>query len=351
MSLDPNRSTPVANWPRPLAFVFSGGGAYGATQVGMIRALVQAGITPDMVVGTSVGALNGAMFAAEPILAVDRLTEVWTSMNAHGVFGGRSKFGAVLSAMRNGMMRNSPGLVSPAALQSLIESKLPAENIEQLHIKTAVVATDAQVGQPKLLTRGPIAPALLASAAIPGVFPPVKIDGCFYVDGGVSANVPIRQAVAFGAKSIVVLDANPATMPGTVAQSTVGSVLQASMIMLRNQRADAVDDLVGRHPILHLPQSTPASQSSFDFEDSAALIEAGYLKTREFLSRLPLLIETSPPGSDDAGPTGAGSNAAGAVSSNPSAGGGGQPNGATPPPGQPPHSAWPPPPDSSIKLQ
>ncbi len=295
MSLDSSRATPLANWPRPLAFVFSGGGAYGATQVGMIRALNQAGITPDMVVGTSVGALNGTMFAAEPILSVDRLTEVWTSMKAQGVFGGRSKLGTAVSVIRHGLMRNQPGLASPAPLRSLIDSKLPVTSIEELRIKTAVVVTDAQIGQAKLLTRGQLGPALQASAAIPGVFPPVTIDGCVYIDGGVSANVPIRQALAFGAKSVVVLDANPATMPGVVPTSTVGSVFQASMIMLRNQRADAVDDLMGKHPILHLPQSTPPSQNSFDFENSAALIEAGYHNTREFLSQLPMLTGTSQP--------------------------------------------------------
>lgn len=295
MSLDPSRTTPVANWPRPLAFVLSGGGAFGATQVGMIRALNQAGITPDVVVGASVGALNGAVLAAEPILAVERLTEVWSSMNSLGVFGGRSKFSTALSLLRHGLMRNSPGLASPNALRSLIESNLPVNNIDELRIKTAVVVTDAQVGKAKLLSRGSLSSALMASTAIPGVFPPVSIDGCVYVDGGVAANVPVRQAIAFGAKSVIVLDANPASMPGTVPQSTLGAVLQASTIMLRNQRADAIDDLTGRYPVLHLPQSTPPSQSSFNFDNSTELIEAGYVATRDFLNHLPLLTETSHP--------------------------------------------------------
>ncbi len=333
MSLDPTNSNPVSNWPRPLAFAFSGGGAYGAVQVGMIRALVQAGITPDLVVGTSVGALNGAMFAAEPMLAVDRLTEVWTSMNKSGVFGGKSKVGTALSALRHGLMRNSPGLVSPAALRNLIDTHLPVERLEELHIPTAVVVTDALVGQPKLLSQGPVGPVLQASSAIPGVFPPVKIEGCFYVDGGVSANVPIRQAVSFGARSVVVLDANPASMPGTLPESTIGSVVHASMIMLRNQRADAVDDLVGRHPILNIPQVTPTTQSSFDFANSAALIDLGFASTREFLSKLPVLTDSS---RRHAGPGQAAADTAAA--------------GNDPAHGSPatPHSAYPPPP--GVKL-
>ncbi len=293
MTLDPTNPNPVANWPRPLGFVFSGGGAYGATQVGMIRALVQAGITPDLVVGTSVGAMNGAMYAAEPMLAVERLTEVWSSMRKSGVFGGRTKFGTAFSAMRNGLMRNNPGLVSPEPLRKLLAAHLPAERLEELRIPTAVVVTDALVGRPKILAQGLIGPALQASAAIPGIFPPVKIEGCFYIDGGVSANVPIRQAISFGARSVVVLDANPPSMPGTLPQSTIGSVLHASMIMLRNQRADTVDHMVGRHPILHLPQVTPTTQSSFDFDNSAALIDAGFTNAREFLSKLPVLTDGS----------------------------------------------------------
>lgn len=342
MNPDLTSDSPVANWPRPLAFVFSGGGAYGAVQVGMIRALIQAGIRPDLVVGSSVGAMNGAMFAAEPMLAVDRLTEVWTSMRQSGVFGGRTRFGTTLSAVRNGLLRNSPGLVSPDPLRNLIAGNLPVERLEDLQIPTAVVVTDALVGRPKLLTQGLTGPALQASSAIPGVFPPVKIDGCFYIDGGVSANVPIRQAITFGARSVVVLDANPATMPGTLPQSTMGSVLHASMIMLRNQRADAVDDLIGRHPILHLPQATPPGQNSFDFDNSVALIEAGFEATREFLGRLPVLTDSSrrhpAPADEDVVVEAAENHGSSAPAETP-----------PPPTATSPHSAYPPP-SSGIKL-
>ncbi|MEM7323331.1 MAG: patatin-like phospholipase family protein [Actinomycetota bacterium] len=294
MGSEAQTQSPLQHWPRPLTFVLSGGGAYGATQVGMIRALRQAGIDPDMVVGTSVGALNGTLLAANPILAVDRLTKIWNSLTESGVFGGRSRFGAALSAIRNGLKVHNPGLVSPEALQRLIDTHLPVSAIEELSVPTGIVVTDALVGTPKVLSRGPISPALRASAAIPGVFPPVGIDGCFYVDGGVSANVPIRQAVAFGAKSIVVLDANPGSMPGTLPDSVIGSIVHASAIMLRNQRADAVEDLVGKYPILKLPPSTPPTKNSFDFEDSEALIETGFDVTRDFLRQLPDLTDTSP---------------------------------------------------------
>lgn len=296
-----NSTNPITNWPKPLAFVFSGGAAYGAVQVGMIRALVQSGIRPDMIVGTSVGALNGAMFAVEPMLAVERLTKIWADMPGAGIFGGRTRPGMAFSGLRNLLFGSTSGLVPPTKLRTLIEANLPVANIEDLRTRTAVVVTDALVGRPKILSQGPAGPILQASAAIPGIFPPVKIDGCFYVDGGVTANVPIRQAIEFGARSVIVLDASPASMPGTLPNSTFGSVVHASTIMLRNQRADAVDDLTGRHPILHLPLATPPTQSSFDFTNSVELIEAGFTTSRAFLRDLPSLADASPDRPDRSG--------------------------------------------------
>ena len=293
MDLDSTQSHPLSNWPRPLAFAFSGGAAYGATQVGMLRALDEAGIVPDLIVGTSVGALNGVRYAADPAGAIAALTDLWGSLSGTGVFGGKSRAGTILSALRNGLNRNAAGLCSPEPLRKLIDGNIAVERLEQLTIPTAVVATDALVGAPKLLTQGAIGPALQATSAIPGVFPPVKIEGCFYLDGGVTANVPVRQAFAFGAKSVVVLDASPASMPGTLPHSIFGSMMHASMIMLRNQRADAVDDLIGRHPILHLPQVTPTTQSSFDFDNSFELISAGHHGVAEFLEKLPSLTDAT----------------------------------------------------------
>jgi NTE family protein len=294
MAFDSTVTTnPLAHWPRPLTFVFSGGGAYGATQVGMLRALQEAGIVPDLVVGTSVGAINGARFAADPERAVDDLVGLWETMTRSGVFGGRTRIGRAWSAARHGLRRHSMAVFSPERLRGLIDANFPVERLEDLTIPTAVVATDALVGQPKLLTQGPIGPVLEATSALPGIFPPVKIEGCFYIDGGVTANVPVRQAIGFGARSLVVLDANPASMPGTLPSSIIGSVMHASMIMLRNQRADATEDLVGRHPILHLPQVTPTDQNSFDFGNTRALIELGQSSTRSFLERLPDLTDSA----------------------------------------------------------
>lgn len=284
---------PLANWPRPVAFVLSGGGSYGAVQVGMLRALAEAGIAPDLVVGASVGALNGVRYAASPGDAIDALSSLWRDLGRTSIFGGRTRVGRSWSAMRRFLRRNTPSICSPEPLRALIDANMPIPSLEDLPIPAAVVVTDLQAGRPKVLTRGDVGPLLQATSAIPGVFPPVQIDGCIYVDGGVSANVPIRQAIAAGARSVVVLNANPATMPGTVPDSVAGSVFAASMIMLRNQRADADDELKGKFPILHLPQPTPPDQSSFDFSRSESLIESGYSATRSFLHQLPDLADSS----------------------------------------------------------
>lgn len=293
MTDGPDSTSPLAQWPRPLCFVFSGGASYGAAQVGMVRALVEFDVIPDMVVGTSVGALNGTLFANDPYAAADKMTEIWSSMSRSGVFGTRTRIGTMVNATRNGLRKKSVALCSPEPLSELINTHTPVERLEDLPIPTGVVATDALVGQPKLLSQGPAAKALLASAAMPGLFPPVKIGGCFYIDGGVSANVPIRPAMAFGARSIVVLNANPASMPGTLPNSVVESIVHASQIMLRNQRADTTDELAGRLPILHLPQATPPTHNSFDFDHSAELLGVSYLSSKEFLSQLPDLADTT----------------------------------------------------------
>ena len=292
LSPSPGRG-PLRHWPEPLAFVFSGGGSYGAVQVGMLRALLEAGITPDLVVGSSVGALNGIRYAASPGDAVEALEQVWRSMGRSGVFGGRTRPGQLWSATRRILRRNTSSAFSPERLRALIDANVPALDLNELPVPAAIVVTDALLGRPKALTRGQLGPLLQASAALPGIFPPVQVDGCFYIDGGVTANVPIRQAIDLGARGVVVLDANPRAMPGTIPDSFTGALLHASMIMLRNQRADADDQLKGRLPILHLPQPTPAEQSSFDFAQADELMMAGYSSTRSFLAQLPELADTN----------------------------------------------------------
>jgi NTE family protein len=272
------RSDPFAGWPRPLAFALSGGGAYGATQVGMLRALAEAGVVPDLVVGASVGALNGVVVAAHPDDAADRLDDVWRRIDRRTIFGG-----GALTAVAT-LVRSRASLCRPDLLAGLIGQHVEQETFEGLTVPFAAVATDLSTGEPALLCTGAIGPALLASAAIPGVFPRVEIDGRHYVDGGVSANVPIRQAIAFGAASVLVLDANPAHTTDRPPDRLVPSLIHTVSVMLRSQRAHAVDELAHRYRVVCLPQVTPADMSSFDFRRSAELVEAAHRHTSAFLT-------------------------------------------------------------------
>ena len=169
------------------AFVFAGGGSLGAIQVGMLRVLLSAGVRPDFVIGTSVGALNAGYFAGAPNAeGVGRLEEIWSGMRRSDVFPFTFE-----SAF--GLLRHSGYIVNPSRLRRLIENNLPYAYLEDAMMPVHVVATDVQ-GMPVLLSKGSAIDAILASAAIPGVFPPVPIDGQMLMDGAIATNTPIRAA-------------------------------------------------------------------------------------------------------------------------------------------------------------
>ncbi|MEL6982926.1 MAG: patatin-like phospholipase family protein [Actinomycetota bacterium] len=255
----------LANWPRPLAFVLSGGGAFGSVQVGMLRALRDGGVQPDLIVGASVGSLHGALVATGRPDAVEVLDDLWRGMTRRQLFGGPVTVARSLVRSRS--------LSSFDRLGGLIDLHLRATRFDELAIPFAAVATDALNGEPELLRSGSIKPAVLASSAIPGVFPPVDIDGRHYVDGGVAANVPIRQAIAFGARSVICLDATPPAAASQLPGSLSGRLLHSASLMLRNQRSHAVEDLASRYRIAVLPNSIPPDMGSFNFGHNDALLD------------------------------------------------------------------------------
>ena len=182
------------------AFVLAGGGSLGAVQVGMLAHSLGGGLVPDLIVGASVGAINAAYYAAEPDeRGVERLKRIWLELRRTDVF----PFSPIASML--GFFGKTDHLVSPRPLRSLIESELPYQRLEDARIPCYVVATDALEGTEVVLSSGPAATALLASAAIPAVFPPVTLDGRFLLDGGVSNNTPISIAVEMGATRVIVL--------------------------------------------------------------------------------------------------------------------------------------------------
>ena len=183
------------------AFVLSGGGNHGSAQVGMLRALLERGIIPDVIIGTSAGALNGSGVAANPSLAgVDHLAEIWSALRTEHIFPG-GRFGRAWSLLSGG-----DHLYSNAGLAGLIDQMAPASKFSQLAIPLRVVACDLATGEEVVLASGPLKPALLASAALPGSFPPVLHDHRTLVDGGVVDNVPLSHALAGPVDRIFVLN-------------------------------------------------------------------------------------------------------------------------------------------------
>jgi NTE family protein len=182
-----------------VAFVLGGGGVLGAHEVGMLRALLEAGTRPDLVVGTSVGAFNGAMVAAEPsVAASERLAELWGEIGRSDVFGG-----SLLERIGT-LARSGTHLHSNEPLRKLLEDALP-ERFEELLVPFQCVAASIQRAAGHWFTSGPLVPAVLASAAVPGLLPPVEIGGEHFVDGGIVDSIPVGRAVALGARTVYVL--------------------------------------------------------------------------------------------------------------------------------------------------
>jgi NTE family protein len=182
-----------------IAFVLGGGGHLGAHEVGMLRALLEAGIAPDVVVGTSVGAINGAVVAAAPTPErVGRLGEVWSQIEGSDAFGG-SFVGRLAT-----LARTRTHLHGNERLRELLTDALPAR-IEDLEVPFQCVAASIERASEHWFTEGPLVEAVLASAAVPGILPPVAIDGEHFVDGGIVNSIPVGRAVELGADTIYVL--------------------------------------------------------------------------------------------------------------------------------------------------
>jgi len=258
------------------AFVLSGGGSLGATQVGMMRALLEAGIEPDLLIGSSVGSVNSAWVGAWPALdGVDKLAEIWTSLRRDDVF----PLGWT-AAM--GLLGRGKHLISNDKLRSILERHLPYERLEQAEIPVHVVTTELRSGRAIVLSSGPAVPALLASCAIPGVFPPVTIGRHELVDGGVANHTPISAAYELGARVIYVL---PIGYPWLYEEpaNALGMALQA-LARLVEQRLEIDVATYGGLADIRVVQAVDALPvSPADFSHTRELIDRGYASAKRLL--------------------------------------------------------------------
>ena len=195
------------------AFVLGGGGVLGAVEVGMLRALLERDIVPDLVLGTSVGALNGAMVAREPRLPViDKLTELWRSAGAAGgeVYGDRP-----LRTVRRAMATGTH-LWSAKPLRQALDDEFGDLTFEDLPVRFQVCAASIERAAEHWFDSGRVVDAVVASAAVPGLLPPARVGDEHYLDGGIVNSIPLGRAVELGASRVFVLQVGRIDRPLTV---------------------------------------------------------------------------------------------------------------------------------------
>ncbi len=261
------------------AFVLSGGASLGAVQVGMLKALFEAGIRPTSVIGTSVGAINAAFLAGKPTdVGVQELERLWLKISRSDIFPTRP-FGGLM-----GFMGRRNYLVPPDGLRRLVKDNLPYERLELSTIPIAVVVTEVRTGAEVVLERGPTLEAVVASASIPGVFPPVTIEGRTYMDGGVADNTPLSHPVLGGAHTVYVLPCGTPCALNKPPTSALGMVLQALGVLVQQRLWHDVLRYSGACALHVVPPLCPLDVAPMDFSSSAALIERAYLSTRNWMS-------------------------------------------------------------------
>jgi NTE family protein len=264
------------------AFVLSGGASLGAIQVGMLEALYERAVEPDLIVGTSVGAINAAFIASrEPTVeTAQALGDVWRGVRRSDVFPTSLVTGFV------GFVGRTDHLVSERSLRRLVSRYASIDTLEDARVPLHVIAADLMSGRELRLSRGPALDAVMASAAIPGVFPPVEWRGHDLIDGGVVNNTPISHALELGADEVYVLPTGYACSLEEAPTNALGILLQAMNLLIQQRLVIEIDHMSDRVPVVVLPPPCPLDVQPIDFSRAAMLIERARDDGRAFLDEL-----------------------------------------------------------------
>jgi NTE family protein len=263
------------------AFVLSGGASKGALQVGMLRALLERRIRPDVVVGCSVGAMNGAAISAEPTLAmVGRLQDEWLDLDDDEIFPS----GFLPSPVQ--LARKGESLFPSDGLRAVVERVLPVRDFARLAVPFQCVATDIGSAREHWFRSGPLVDAVMASAAIPVVYPPVEIDGIHYCDGGIVDDVPMARAVELGATRLYVLQVGTFDRPREIPRRPIDMAWQAYWINRRNRFNRDLEALPADVEVVVLPTGEAPSIRFNDLAHGAELMDIGYRAAADHLDRL-----------------------------------------------------------------
>ena len=263
--------------PRRTAFVLSGGGNLGALQVGMLRALFERRIEPDLVLGCSVGALNGAAIATDPSLVmVGRLQEMWRGLAGENVMP-TGMFPAVQLARKGVSIHDNDNL------RRVIESVLRERRFEDLEVPFQCVATALVEGTETWFDSGALLDPIIASSAIPAVYPPVEIEGVKYLDGAIVNDVPVSRAVALGCDRIFVLHVGAWDRPRPEPKRPLDMATYAYWLARRSRFQRDLASIPSNIEVLVLPPgSTPVIKYN-DFGHSDEMIGTSYRATSAFL--------------------------------------------------------------------
>ena len=261
------------------AFVFAGGGSFGAIQVGMLQSLVAHGITADLVVGSSVGALNGAFYAGDPtVKGVARLSDIWRGLKRQDVFP------LTMRSLLTFLWRRD-FLIPHDGVRKLIEDHIPFRRLEQAPLPVHIVTTDIISGDSVVLSEGSTSDAIVASTAIPGAFSPVHYRDYYLADGAISSNTPVRVAVAKGARRLIVLPTGHACANDAPPVGAVANALHALTLLIARQLVIELENLGPEIEYYVIPPLCPLVGSPYDFSRTADHIDRAVLSTDAWLAQ------------------------------------------------------------------
>jgi NTE family protein len=300
LDLRRRRSTRGNGQKRPkqekVAFVLSGGGNLGAVQVGMLRALLERDVHPDMIVGCSVGAINGAALADEPTLVgVARLEQVWRGLDGNDLMPRSLLPNAVAMARKGEAIHDSDGL------RNMLEAAMRARTFDDLTVPFECVATDVDAVREVWFSEGPLIDAILASSAMPALYPAVEIDGVRYLDGAIVNDVPLSRAVELGATQLYVLQVGSFSRPREKPRRPLDVAVQAYWIARHHRYKRDLENLPPAVELHLLPHGQPPLMRYNDFTRTPELISTAYEASSAYLQALagPRRTTTPPSAASD----------------------------------------------------
>jgi NTE family protein len=260
------------------AFVFAGGGSFGAIQVGMLHSLIAHGISADMVVGSSVGALNGAFYAGDPTLeGVEKLGDIWRGLKRQDVFP--MSWRTVLS-----FLWRRDFLISHDGIRKLIDDNIPYRNLQDARVPVHIVTTDIISGDSIVLSEGSTSEAIVASTSIPGAFSPIRYKDYYLADGAISSNTPIQVAVQKGAKRLIILPTGHACATQAPPVGAVANALHALTLLIARQLVVELESLGPGIEYFVVPPLCPLVGSPYDFSRTADHIARAIQTTDAWLA-------------------------------------------------------------------